>query len=63
MKAAVYHGPNKLEIADVAEPQPLTGQEMPLTMGHEFSGTITDVGAGVTGYVPGDRVAIEPIYR
>lgn len=98
MKAAVYHGPNKLEIADVAEPQPrpgtvkvkvgyngicgtdlheyyagpifvptephpLTGQEMPLTMGHEFAGTITDVGAGVTGYAPGDRVAIEPIYR
>lgn len=32
-------------------------------MGHEFSGTITGVGAGVTGYAPGDRVAIEPIYR
>ena len=28
------------------EPHPLTGQQLPLTMGHEFSGTITDVGAG-----------------
>ncbi|MBF4477823.1 (R,R)-butanediol dehydrogenase / meso-butanediol dehydrogenase / diacetyl reductase [Rhodococcus rhodochrous J3] len=98
MKAAVYYGPNKLEIADVPEPQPgpgtvkvkvgfngicgtdlheyyagpifvptephpLTGRELPLTMGHEFAGTILEVGAGVTGYVPGDRVAIEPIYR
>lgn len=45
------------------EPHPLTGRELPLTMGHEFSGTITDVGAGVTDYAPGDRVAVEPIYH
>jgi len=98
MKAAVYHGPHKLEIADVAEPEvrpgtvklqvgyngicgtdlheyyagpifvptsphPLTGAQMPLTMGHEFSGTITAVGEGVTGWSEGDRVAVEPIYK
>jgi (R,R)-butanediol dehydrogenase/meso-butanediol dehydrogenase/diacetyl reductase len=98
MKAAVYHGPNKLEVADVPEPRPiagtvkvkvgfngicgtdlheyyagpifvptephpLTGQQMPLVMGHEFSGVITAVGDGVTGFAEGDRVAIEPIYR
>lgn len=98
MKAAVYYGPNKVEIADVAEPDPtpgtvkikvgfngicgtdlheyyagpifvptephpLTGRMLPLTLGHEFSGTITEVGAGVGDYAPGDRVAIEPIYR
>ncbi|MBX7434819.1 2,3-butanediol dehydrogenase [Mycobacterium sp. Y57] len=98
MKAAVYYGPNKLEIDDVAEPQPapgtvklqvgyngicgtdlheyyagpifvptephpLTHQQLPLTMGHEFSGTITAVGAGVTGWSEGDRVAVEPIYK
>jgi len=98
MKAAVYYGPNKVEIADVAEPDPspgtvklqvgfngicgtdlheyyagpifvptaphpLTHQELPLTMGHEFSGTITAVGDGVTGWAEGDRVAVEPIYK
>ncbi len=98
MKAAVYYGPNKLEIDDVAEPEvrpgtvklqvgfngicgtdlheyyagpifvptsphPLTGAQLPLTMGHEFSGTITAVGDGVTGWSEGDRVAVEPIYK
>jgi len=98
MKAAVYHGPNKVEIADVpeptpgpgtvklkvgfngicgtdlheyyagpifipTEPHPLTHQKMPLVMGHEFAGVITDVGDGVTGWNEGDRVAVEPIYK
>ena len=98
MKAAVYHGPNKLEVTDVPEPEPsagtvkvkvgfngicgtdlheyyagpifiptephpLTGRALPLTIGHEFSGTVTDVGPGVTDFAAGDRVAIEPIYR
>ena len=98
MKAAVYYGPNKLEIDDVpepdprpgtvklrvgyngicgtdlheyyagpifvpTEPHPLTGAQLPLTMGHEFSGTITAVGDGVSGWSEGDRVAVEPVYR
>jgi (R,R)-butanediol dehydrogenase/meso-butanediol dehydrogenase/diacetyl reductase len=98
MKAAVYHGPQKLEIADVPEPRtrpgtvkvkigfngicgtdlheyyagpiliptdphPLTGKHLPLVIGHEFSGVITEIGGGVTGYSAGDRVAIEPIYK
>jgi (R,R)-butanediol dehydrogenase / meso-butanediol dehydrogenase / diacetyl reductase len=98
MRAAVYHGPNKIEIADVSEPapapgtvkvkvgfngicgtdlheyyagpifvptepHPLTNAQMPLVIGHEFSGVITEVGAEVTGWSEGDRVAVEPIYR
>jgi (R,R)-butanediol dehydrogenase/meso-butanediol dehydrogenase/diacetyl reductase len=98
MRAAVYYGPNKVEITDVPEPSPgegqvkvkvgfngicgtdlheyyagpifiptsphpLTGQEMPLVLGHEFSGTVTELGTGVTGIAVGDRVAIEPLYR
>jgi (R,R)-butanediol dehydrogenase/meso-butanediol dehydrogenase/diacetyl reductase len=98
MRAAVYYGPNKLEVADVPEPNatpgtvkvkvgfngicgtdlheyyagpifiptsphPLTGQQLPLTMGHEFSGVITEVGDGVTDYAAGDRVAVMPLYR
>ena len=41
-------------------PHPLTGQEMPVVMGHEFAGVIAEVGAGVTNVKEGDRVAVEP---
>lgn len=34
---------------------------MPLTFGHEFSGTVEQVGDGVTQYKKGDRVVIQPI--
>ncbi|WP_328858123.1 2,3-butanediol dehydrogenase [Williamsia herbipolensis] len=98
MRAAIYHGPNKVAIDDVpvpdpgpgqvsiavayngicgtdlheyyagpifipTSPHPLTGAELPLILGHEFAGTISAVGKGVTGYAEGDRVAIEPLYR
>ena len=98
MRAAVYYGPNKVAVEDVAvptpgpgtvqlqvgfngicgtdlheyyagpifvptQPHPLTHRELPLTLGHEFSGTITAVGAGVTEWREGDRVAVEPIYK
>lgn len=33
---------------------------MPTTLGHEFSGTIEEVGEGVTELKAGDRVAINP---
>ena len=46
-----------------SEPHPLTGRNMPLVLGHEFSGTVTEVGAGVTDVREGDRVTIEPVYR
>ncbi|TDD10218.1 2,3-butanediol dehydrogenase [Saccharopolyspora terrae] len=45
------------------DPHPLTDKAMPLVMGHEFSGTIREVGAGVSGWAVGDRVAVEPVYR
>jgi (R,R)-butanediol dehydrogenase/meso-butanediol dehydrogenase/diacetyl reductase len=53
-----YSGP----IFVPTEPHPLMGRQLPLTLGHEFSGVITDVGDEVIGYAEGDRVAIEPIY-
>ena len=34
---------------------------MPLTFGHEFSGTVEQVGEGVINYKPGDRVVVQPI--
>lgn len=42
---------------------PLTGQQPPLTLGHEFSAVITAVGDGVTGLEPGDRVSADACWR
>ena len=33
---------------------------LPVVIGHEAAGRVADVGAGVTGYRPGDRVALLP---
>lgn len=42
---------------------PLTGQQPPLTLGHEFSAVITAVGEGVTELAPGDRVSADACWR
>lgn len=44
-------------------PHPLTGQEPPLTLGHEFSALVTAIGEGVTEVAPGDRVAADACWR
>jgi len=46
-----------------SNPHPLTGGSMPVVLGHEFSGVVTEVGAGVNDVHEGDNVTIEPIYR
>jgi L-iditol 2-dehydrogenase len=39
-----------------------TGRRIaPVVMGHEFSGTVAAVGAGVTGHAAGDRVVVQPL--
>ncbi|WP_444875024.1 2,3-butanediol dehydrogenase [Halomonas sp. B23F22_3] len=45
----------------VDAPHPLSQQQAPIIMGHEFAGEVVEVGKGVTRVKPGDRVAIEPI--
>lgn len=42
------------------EPHPLTGATMPQIQGHEFSGTVVEIGEGVTGIAVGDRGAVHP---
>ena len=37
--------------------------EQPLTLGHEFSGVVEQVGERVTEVAPGDRVAVEPSWH
>jgi (R,R)-butanediol dehydrogenase/meso-butanediol dehydrogenase/diacetyl reductase len=43
-------------------PHPLSREEAPVTMGHEFSGTIVDVGEGVQALSVGDNVVVEPYF-
>jgi (R,R)-butanediol dehydrogenase / meso-butanediol dehydrogenase / diacetyl reductase len=39
---------------------PHTGVELPITMGHEMSGTILEIGSRTTGFKVGQNVAINP---
>lgn len=43
-------------------PHPITGETVPLTFGHEFSGVIEEVGEGCADkWKKGDRVVVQPI--
>ncbi len=42
-------------------PHPLTGRMAPLTLGHEFSGTVVARGPGVADLAVGDRVAVDAL--
>jgi (R,R)-butanediol dehydrogenase/meso-butanediol dehydrogenase/diacetyl reductase len=45
----------------VDQPHPLTNEVAPITLGHEFSGEVVEIGEGVSNYKVGDRVVVEPI--
>ena len=55
-----YLGGNNL-IPAPGHPHAITGETCPLTLGHEFSGIVEDVGEGVTRLRRGDRVCVQPI--
>lgn len=42
-------------------PHPITHEKVPLTMGHEFSGIVEEVGEGVHDMKVGERVVVQPI--
>jgi (R,R)-butanediol dehydrogenase/meso-butanediol dehydrogenase/diacetyl reductase len=42
---------------------PLTGQQPPVTLGHEFSGTVSAIGEGVDQVAVGDRVSADACWR
>ena len=48
-----YEGPNFIP---TVKPHRLTGRTAPLILGHEFTGRISALGEGVTGWKVGDRV-------
>lgn len=57
----VYYSPEAAGL-DMDHPHPVTGATLPQIIGHEFSGTIVELGEGVTSVAVGDRVAVWPIY-
>ena len=48
-----YTGPVFIPVGRIHR---VTGRTAPLVLGHEFSGVVAAVGAGVTAWAPGDRV-------
>lgn len=42
-------------------PHPITKEKIPLTMGHEISGMITEVGEGVHDIEVGSRIVVDPL--
>ncbi|GAA2253746.1 2,3-butanediol dehydrogenase [Streptomyces ruber] len=47
-------------VPPAGHPHPISGEEAPVTLGHEFSGTVAALGKGVTGPEVGERVVVEP---
>lgn len=45
----------------VNSPDPVTGCQAPLTLGHEFAGVVEEVGSSVTKFKVGDRISIYPM--
>ncbi|RAK97547.1 uncharacterized protein BO80DRAFT_389620 [Aspergillus ibericus CBS 121593] len=42
------------------KPHGITGASLPVTLGHEFSGIVEEVGEGVTDISPGQRAVVRP---
>lgn len=47
-------------IPAAGHPHPISGESAPVTIGHEMSGVVYQVGEGVTDLKPGDHVVVEP---
>jgi (R,R)-butanediol dehydrogenase/meso-butanediol dehydrogenase/diacetyl reductase len=41
-------------------PHPISGEDSPVTLGHEFSGVVSELGEGVDDLAVGDHVVVEP---
>lgn len=57
----VFYSPESSGL-DFSQPHPVTGSMPPQILGHEFSGTVVELGEGVEHFDIGDRVAVWPVY-
>ncbi|MDL5350872.1 2,3-butanediol dehydrogenase [Microbacterium sp. zg-YB36] len=57
----VYYTPEAAGV-DLEHAHPLTGAKPPQILGHEFAGTVVELGEGVEGISVGDRAAVWPVY-
>lgn len=55
-----FHGPVP-PAPSADEPHPLSGETLPVTFGHEFSGVVEEVAEDVNDVAPGDRIVVEPL--
>ena len=56
----IYFYPESLPM-DLDKEHPLTGAKLPQILGHEFCGTVVELGEGVTDVAIGDRAAVFPL--
>lgn len=47
-------------VPPAGHPHPISGESAPVVLGHEFSGTVTALGEGVTDLQVGESVVVEP---
>ncbi|MDJ1371461.1 2,3-butanediol dehydrogenase [Gulosibacter molinativorax] len=47
-------------VPEHGHPHPISGESAPVTLGHEFSGVVYEVGEGVDDIEVGDHVVVEP---
>ncbi len=57
----IYFGGPIPPMPEPGHVHPVSQEGLPLVFGHEFSGTVVEVGEGVKGIKPGDAVAVEPL--
>ncbi|PCG88764.1 Alcohol dehydrogenase superfamily, zinc-type [Penicillium occitanis (nom. inval.)] len=43
------------------QPHPATGEKLPVIIGHEFSGVVSEVGNNIKDMKPGDNIVVQPI--
>lgn len=60
---AYHEDQSKSPLGVSLDPHALSGRKAPLVLGHEFSGTVVEIGPDVSHLAVGDRVAIEPVLK
>lgn len=57
----LYHDGPMPPAPTAEEAHPLSGETLPVVLGHEFSGVVEELGSGVEGISVGDSVVVEPL--